>query len=30
MWLYNYQDLDLPDAKEDGFLGFIKKGQEFK
>lgn len=29
MWLYHYQDGELPDAKADGFLGFVKKGQIF-
>jgi len=29
MWLYHHQDGPLPDAKADGFLGFIKKGQVF-
>ncbi|MCP4399331.1 MAG: MBL fold metallo-hydrolase [bacterium] len=29
IWLYHYQDGALPDAKADGFLGFIKKGQVF-
>lgn len=30
MWLYHYNDGDLPDAEKDGFLGFVKKGQVFK
>lgn len=30
MWLYHYNDGELPDAKKDGFLGFVKKGQTFK
>lgn len=29
MWLYHYQDGDLPDAKADGFRGFAMKGQIF-
>lgn len=29
MWLYHYQDGDLPNAQADGFLGFVKKGQVF-
>lgn len=29
MWLYHYSDGDLPDAKQDGFLGFVAKGQVF-
>ena len=29
MWLYHYQDGELPDAKADGFLGFVKMGQVF-
>lgn len=29
MWLYHYQPVSLPDAKKDGFLGFVKKGQIF-
>lgn len=29
MWLYHYQDGPLPDAKADGFRGFIRKGQVF-
>lgn len=29
MWLYHYQDGDLPDVVGDGFLGFVKKGQSF-
>jgi ribonuclease BN (tRNA processing enzyme) len=30
MWLYHYQDaLPLPDAKADGFAGFVTKGQTF-
>lgn len=27
MWLTHYNDGDLPDAKTDGFLGFLQKGQ---
>lgn len=30
MWLYHHQDGELPDAVEDGFLGFVKKGQVFE
>lgn len=30
MWLYHYSaNLILPNAKQDGFAGFVKKGQEF-
>jgi ribonuclease BN (tRNA processing enzyme) len=29
MWLYGYQPGALPDAKKDGFLGFVKRGQVF-
>lgn len=29
MWLYHYHPGKLPDAKADGFLGFVKKGQTF-
>lgn len=29
MWLYHYQNGPLPDAQNDGFLGFVKKGQAF-
>jgi ribonuclease BN (tRNA processing enzyme) len=29
MWLYHYNPGPLPDAKADGFLGFVKKGQSF-
>lgn len=29
MWLYHYDNSTLPDAKKDGFLGFVKKGQCF-
>jgi ribonuclease BN (tRNA processing enzyme) len=29
MWLYHYQDGELPDAKADGFLGFIRMGHVF-
>lgn len=29
MWLYHYQDGPLPDARAEGFLGFVKKGQIF-
>lgn len=30
MWLYHYDDGDLPDAEKDGFRGFVKKGQIFQ
>lgn len=30
MWLYHYQDGDLPNAKSDGFAGFVEKGQVFE
>lgn len=29
MWLYGYQPGKLPDAKDDGFLGFVKRGDKF-
>jgi ribonuclease BN (tRNA processing enzyme) len=29
MWLYHYQSGKLPDAKKDGFCGFVERGQEF-
>ena len=29
MWLYHYQPETLPDAKNDGFCGFVERGQEF-
>jgi ribonuclease BN (tRNA processing enzyme) len=29
MWLYHYCDGPLPDARADGFLGFVKPGQVF-
>lgn len=29
MWLYHYQPGPRPDAVADGFLGFVKAGQEF-
>lgn len=29
MWLYHYQDGALPDAKADGFAGFVHQGQVF-
>jgi ribonuclease BN (tRNA processing enzyme) len=29
MFLYHYNDGELPDAEADGFLGFIKQGQVF-
>ncbi|MBE9118285.1 MBL fold metallo-hydrolase [Lusitaniella coriacea LEGE 07157] len=29
MWLYGYQPGSLPDAPQDGFLGFVKPGQVF-
>ncbi len=30
MWLYHYNPGPLPDAKSDGFLGFVVKGQVFE
>ncbi|MCL9682720.1 MBL fold metallo-hydrolase [Legionella maioricensis] len=30
MWLYHYNPGSLPDAKKDGFLGFVVKGQCFE
>jgi hypothetical protein len=30
MWLYHYNTGDLPDAKNDGFLGYVQKGQIFE
>jgi glyoxylase-like metal-dependent hydrolase (beta-lactamase superfamily II) len=30
MWLYHYQDGNLPDAQADGFAGFVEKGQVFE
>lgn len=29
MWLYDYNDGPLPDAKKDGFKGFVIQGQSF-
>lgn len=29
MWLYHYNPGPLPNAKKDGFLGFVRKGQVF-
>lgn len=29
IWLYHYNPGTLPDAKKDGFLGFVVKGQSF-
>lgn len=29
MWLYHYEPGNLPDAKKDGFLGFVQRGQCF-
>jgi L-ascorbate metabolism protein UlaG (beta-lactamase superfamily) len=29
MWMYHYQPGALPDAKKDGFRGFVKRGQAF-
>lgn len=29
MWLYHYNPGPLPDAKKHGFLGFVKRGQQF-
>ena len=30
MWLYGYQPGELPDAQQDDFLGFVKRGQIFE
>jgi ribonuclease BN (tRNA processing enzyme) len=30
IWLYGYQPGELPDAKKDGFQGFVKRGQIFE
>ena len=30
MWLYGYQPVSLPDAKKDGFRGFVQRGQIFE
>ena len=30
IWLVHYKDGDLPDAKADGFAGFVKCGQVFE
>jgi ribonuclease BN (tRNA processing enzyme) len=31
MWLYHYQQIiELPNAKEDGFIGFVQRGQVFE
>lgn len=30
MWLYHYQPGELPDAKAEGFLGFVTPGQSFE
>jgi ribonuclease BN (tRNA processing enzyme) len=30
MWLYDYQPGALPDARADGFLGFVEAGQSFR
>jgi ribonuclease BN (tRNA processing enzyme) len=30
MWLYHYNDGDLPDAEKYGFAGFVNKGQVFE
>ena len=30
MWLYHYEPGTLPNAKKDGFRGFIKRGQTFE
>lgn len=30
MWLYHYNPGPLPDAEDDGFKGFVKKGQTFE
>ncbi len=29
IWLYGYQPGELPNATEDGFLGFVERGQKF-
>lgn len=29
MWLYDYNDISLPDAISDGFRGFVTRGQTF-
>ena len=29
MWLYDYNDGNVPDALKDGFLGFVRCGQSF-
>ncbi|MEL4897794.1 MBL fold metallo-hydrolase [Crocosphaera sp. Alani8] len=29
IWLYGYQPGELPDAKKDGFFGFVKRGDKF-
>ena len=29
MWLYHYNPGPLPDARENGFRGFIQRGQAF-
>ena len=29
MWLYDYNDGPLPNCQDDGFIGFVKKGQIF-
>jgi len=29
MWLYHYQRGTLPNARKDGFCGFVKRGQIF-
>ena len=29
MWLYDYQDGEKPDCTEDGFIGWVEKGQVF-
>lgn len=30
MWLYHYQPVGLPNATQDGFQGFVKRGQIFE
>jgi ribonuclease BN (tRNA processing enzyme) len=30
MWLYDYDNNHMPDAKADGFMGFVKRGQTFE
>ena len=30
MWLYGYQPGNLPNARQNGFSGFVKRGQVFE